>query len=527
MLRHARHPARLRTNAIVERIATSARVSLQSCGDDELLRLVGRTIDAAVGQLPPRQRAVVQRCDLGGERYADVARALFISKRHAFRERDAAAAAILAVVLAATPERPTNVLPRIDLLAARVRQARTLEQNGHGTIATSLLEDAAATLDDSGQRNAITTRLVHLCIEGGRLADADRYLHAARDAIAGHPSLPAWQQAEVDVAEARRCATLGHIADAAQLAQSGSAVLRGALETSGDPRIASALTSALLLRAQIAHGSGDLGTAVVLAAAAHDIGTSMQQGVDVELAVEARLAHAMLQMYATDDAKHIENIEQELFACYATANAAGMTRQAIRIMTHLSLLYRLMGRPELSVATLSPLTATARLIGTRNDIASFFHEIASALLEVGAPGKAQPYVSDLRVHAVGNAEMEPWAEHVISRLFLAERKYSDALISARNAEAGFSRLGQERYVGTALRFQAEALALLGQTRQAIETAQRSITILSSRSAPVRLAEAHRLLGALTGNAEHVREARRLLRSSRLLASSSGPSSRAM
>jgi hypothetical protein len=204
-----------------------------------------------------------------------------------------------------------------------------------------------------------------------------------------------------------------------------------------------------------------------------------------------------------------------------------MTRQAIRIMTHLSLLYRLMGRPELSVATLSPLTATARLIGTRNDIASFFHEIASALLEVGAPGKAQPYVSDLRVHAVGNAEMEPWAEHVISRLFLAERKYSDALISARNAEAGFSRLGQERYVGTALRFQAEALALLGQTRQAIETAQRSITILSSRSAPVRLAEAHRLLGALTGNAEHVREARRLLRSSRLLASSSGPSSRAM
>jgi hypothetical protein len=107
--------------------------------------------------------------------------------------------------------------------------------------------------------------------------------------------------------------------------------------------------------------------------------------------------------------------------------------------------------------------------------------------------------------------MQPWAEHLISRLSLAERHYADALVAARNSAAGFSRIGQERYVGTALRFEAEALARMGQTRPAIEAARRSIEILAGRSAPVRLAEAYHLLGKLTGNAAHISESRKLLR----------------
>jgi tetratricopeptide (TPR) repeat protein len=527
MLRHARHPARLRANPIVRRVAEREGLSLQAVSDDELVRHVERTIEAALQALPPRQRSIVQRCDLGGERYEDVARELFISKRHAFRERDTAAASIVAGVLAVPQLGPAIVTPRTDLLAARVRQARTLDQNGHGSVATSLLADAAATISDPGGRNALTTRLIHLSIDAGRLADADRDLLAARGTLASDPSLLPWHHAEFDVAAARLGHARGHIDEAARLAQRASASLRSALETSGEPRIGNALTGALLLRAQIAHGAGELSTAVLLGSAARDIGKLTHQRVDVELAVEARLAHAMLQMYATDDAKHSGNIEEELFACYAQANDGGMTRLAIRIMTHLSILYRLMGRPELSVATLTPLTSTARLVGTRNDTAAFFHEIASAQLEIGAPGKAEPYVGDLRVHAAGIAEMEPWAEHLIARLFLAEHKYPDALSAARQAEIGFARLGQERYVGTALRFQAEALARLGDTRLAIETAQRSIAILASRSAPVRLAEAHRLLGALTGNAAHVREALRLFRSAQLLASSNARASRAI
>jgi hypothetical protein len=95
MLKHVSHPARLRVNPIVERIAAAAGLAIEACSDETLSTLVGSAIEGALIALPPRQAAIIRRCDLGGERYADVARALFVSERHAFRERDAAVGFIL------------------------------------------------------------------------------------------------------------------------------------------------------------------------------------------------------------------------------------------------------------------------------------------------------------------------------------------------------------------------------------------------------------------------------------------------
>jgi tetratricopeptide (TPR) repeat protein len=513
LLRHAHHPTRLRENRLAVRIAATASLALDTCADAQLCLAVGSAIEDALAVLTPRQAAIVRRCDLGGERYDDVARELFVSKRHAFRERDAAIRTMLERLGAMEPVRQIIVHPQTDVLEARIRQARTLEQNGHWQTAASLLEEAVASASDAGVRSGISVRLIRLYVDAERYDDARRNLRFARESLDGAASLAPWQHAEIDVAAARLERMAGDTDLATALISRSKSVLRAAVGNATESRIGNALVAAFLQRAEIANGSGDLAVAAAFASSAREASVSAS-AVEPEIAIEARLAAAMLAIHGPDGPGRFERTERELFACAAAANTAGLTREEIRVVTHIGLFYRLIGQPDRAVEIMGRHVGIARVIGTRAYAAAFFHGLSSALLEIGAFGRAAAYVPDLRRFALGDSQMEPWAEHLIARLALAERHYADALSSARNSAAGFSRIGQERYVGTALRFEAEALARLGRRGPAIEAAQRAIEILADRSAPVRLAEAYRLLGELTDNPAHLAQSRKLLRSAR-------------
>jgi DNA-directed RNA polymerase specialized sigma24 family protein len=76
LLRYVDESRPFRPNAITARMAASTDI-----------REVTKVVHASLADLSPRQREIVVRCDVRGERYGAVATALYVSERHVFRER--------------------------------------------------------------------------------------------------------------------------------------------------------------------------------------------------------------------------------------------------------------------------------------------------------------------------------------------------------------------------------------------------------------------------------------------------------
>jgi tetratricopeptide (TPR) repeat protein len=510
IVRHAGHPAQLRANEAVRRILAAAGVRDELCPDGTVRALVTSFVEDALREVSPRQATIVRRCGLGGERYRDVARELFMSERHAFRERDAALRVLLERLERLQPSASAIVVPHAietaDPLDAHVAQARTLEQNGQWRIAADLLEALGENVDDPLRRSGIEAHLVRIYADAERFVDAQTHVDSARRLTDG--SGASWHEAEIDAAAALLAEATGDGDAAIELARRAAAQLHAALDRDANPRIRNALIETYGLRASIALDRGDIETMQRYAAAAL---ATVEAGVDVDprLAIAARSLAAMSAVFGSGD---LEQAEREMLACYKEASDAGLTREAIAVATHLAGVYRFTKRPERSIAFLEPLMPTARLVSTREFAAALTSELAAAHLETGAPEAARAYLDDIRAFSLGHHLMQPTSDFLAARVLLATADYAGALRSARAAETVFARMGKVRQAGTSVRLQAEALAAMGETREAIKTVKRSIEMLAGRVHPERLAAAYRLLGKLSGDAKHTSTARRLVRS---------------
>lgn len=506
LLRHLNHPRRLRGNRIARRVLDTSGQDVDRLPDTELAAFILRAVESTFDALSPRQQTIVRRCDLGGERYAEVARSLSISRRHAFREHNAAVRHILTLLAPEAPMAETRVSDTIDALWLQMAHARALEQNGNWQAAAHVLERIASEVD-AGLRSFVETRLVRLYREVERFALAEDHLTTARKFVTKLGDRGSWQHAEVDVAAARLAEAMGVSGEADRLARRACVQLGSWLHTNGEHRIRDALIDALNLRAGRAFGQGDLSASAGFTSAAREaIGDG--QYVDTQNLINAHVASAMVGWVRAGGWRACE---RELLNCHSLATRAGFTREAIIVATYLGNCRRLVGCPMDSVRLLTPLLATARAVGIGAPAPHLLYELISANLDAHAVETAGSYLAELRELASGDPLMQVHAELVTAKTHLAQRNYAIALRSAEAAESTFARSGRGVYAGNSLHLQAEALAGLGQKDRAIKTLRLAIEMLAGRSHPTKVGEAYHLLGKLSGETKYFVTARRLAR----------------
>ncbi len=508
LLRHLNHPRRLRENAIVQRILKSGGQDGAGLSDTVLAEFVLRAVEFALDGLSTRQQAIVLRCNIGGERYADVARSLSISERHAFRERDAAVRGMLERFVPGLPVARTRVSSADDGLWLQVAHAQALEHNGNWRPAADVLERLGSVLPDADRRCFVETRLAHLYREAECFANAEHHLNVARQLAARVENRRGWQLAEVEVAAARLADATGDSRGAGRLARRACAELQSWAHTTAERRIRNALIDGLTLCSEEAFGEDDLAAARFAYAACEAIGNA--RFIDPQFVIAARDGAAMAGWVHGRDSRVCE---LELRACYSLATQDGLTRQAVVVAAHIAGCLRIAGRSRAAMEFLTPLVAIARIVGTGEPAAALIFELVMANLESRDLETARLYLAELRERAVANPLTQGCVEFVAAKTALAQRNYALALRCSEAAESIFMRLGKGRFVGASLRRQTEALLGLGQRERALKTIKLEIELLTAgRSHPTRLVEAYRILSRLSGNAKYAATARRLLAS---------------
>jgi len=498
LMRHLSHPRRLRDNRIVHSILKSRGHDGDQLSDESLVALINGALASALKGLSTRRLAIVRRCDIGGERYADVARSLAISERHAFRERDAALLSITAHLIPRLAIVEARAKPAVDALWFQVAHAQAMEHNGRWQEAAYVLERVGSDLSDPVGRSFIETRLARLYIGTERFSLAEHHLCVARELITRAGRARSWYHAEVDVAAARLADAIGDIRGGAQLARSACTELQSLAHTSTDRRVLNALIDALTLRAEGAYSQGDDATAASFARAACTA-TGEAPSLDPQVDISAREAAALVS--------HWPDRDRALAVCYSLATQAGLTRQAIVIAAHRAGFLRLGGHPREAIELLTPLAATARIVGVGEPLALFVYELAASNLESGALEAAASYLTEMQASAAGSPVKQGHAKFVAAKLHLARRKYALALDYAEGAESTFALMHTDRFLGVSLRLQAEALEALGQKERALKTIKRAIEVSAVGDQPATLGTAYRVLSRLSGDTKYAAMAR--------------------
>ena len=176
LLRHLAHPARLRNNAIARRYFRNGTAAGEAY--IEGLRRLKRAIATALVQLSPRQRTIIEQCDLGGELNSAVTRRLAISEGHFYRERQRALSAIGLYLISDVHERQTiAILP--DAFTAASAQVALLQQLGDFARAIDKLHRITAGLTDSEQRVIAHCHLAELYSDAGQPGKAFEHSETA------------------------------------------------------------------------------------------------------------------------------------------------------------------------------------------------------------------------------------------------------------------------------------------------------------------------------------------------------------
>lgn len=470
-------------------------------------RDVTKVMQAAFGELSLRQREIIVRCDVRGERYAAVAKPLHVSERHVFRERRTALSRIAYRFLT---ELPAGIKPAVtvapDAFDVRVALSEALENGGNWQAAADILERLAADVTTAEKRGSVEIRLARLYRDAEQIVPASHHADLAR-ALAARVTLGGeLQRVEADLAVAGVAVASGDWKLAGDLAQQGILRLRPSTDRSLGGRVPNALAEALLLKAELLVDNAGVDPAFNLASEACRI--VAQNSVELSTQISARAMLALTSILLEKDAQHSEEL---LWDCYRAALAGGLIRGSLIIATHLATYYRLNDRSADALRLLAPLVSTARIAGTGWVQADVLAQLVEANLQVGSLTAAAAYAAQLSEGAAGSPLTQAQVEMARARIHLARREFAPAFGGAGAAEATFARVGLGRYTGMALQMQAEALAGLGESERAQRTIAQAIDVLKETSHPRPLAKAYRVMARITGRRQYEVAAQKLLR----------------
>lgn len=502
LFKHAHHPRRLESNVLLARILSNRKIAGRPDSEAEQSAHLLDVLHNVLAKLPLGRRMIVQRCDLGGERFATVARDLSMSERNLFRERRAGmieAARYLSTIEPAT----AALVEERSLLTSELTFATLLEQNGHWQEGADILQRLLERVPGPDAKSRFAGRIASLYLAAGRLSLADH--HATMALRFASEVGNDCRVAEAEVATAWIALASGDARAALQIARCSDRVLRSWISRDCDVRAQEAFVENLALTAELAIGRGDV-TAALAASAELQALLEIPGRVEPRVAIAAKASAAHIQVFLNRD---VERTERNLWSCYQAAIEQGLAREAIAVATDLAGHYRLHQRAREAADLLLPLLGRARLVATGESRGGFFSELVNACLETGRIAAAEEFLPDLRESARGNPLLQPVADLVSARIHFAQRRFADSLRAAEVAETGYIRVGRGRLAGVALRVQAESLAGLGQSELAARTMDMAIERFKAGSHPLRLAEAYQTMASITGQRRYLAAAQRV------------------
>jgi len=470
---------------------------------------MGEIVGSVLNDLPPLVREIVTRCDIGGEQYAAVAKALFVSERHLFRLRRDALARIADALLRDELPSTTHaveVLP--DALDARLRMSEALADRGAWREAGELLKDLVTEVP-AERRGALEVQLSRLYVDADRFDLARHHAEEARGLASRCSEDQQWQRAEADVSLAVVAAGSGDWIAADAILQRSVTELRSWIAQSNGTRVRHALVTGLLVQAEIADNRGD-DAEIDLATQACSL-VKGSDPVDGRVALEARTMVAVTSLIR---GKNSQRAEASLWDCYYSAVAAGMLRDSLIIATNLAGHYRGKGQPAEAVRFLRPLLGTARVAGSGWVHCGVLSHFVKASLEMGALERAAAYLEKMSDVAGDNVISQADVALTRARVQFALANFEPARRAATAAETAYAEMDMSRPVSTALRTKAEALAALGRSAEALRAITQAIEIISESGHPLKLAGAYRSMARISQRPQYAVAAERLVREAR-------------
>jgi hypothetical protein len=505
LVRHLDSSNRARSQAVLTRLTSLLPRPSGGRSTDAIESLAG-VLSSIIDELSPRQRAILDRCDVRGENATITARALNISRRQLYRERRTALHWIAQkLVVDRQPSHFQESIAESGLLADRVALSQALENGGHWRGAADVLERLSEECSDPDQRAQVEIQLAYLYVRSDRITIARSHAGIAKELARRAHAGREWREAEADVAAASVALSEMDLRTASRLASKSASQLESWKSGSGEIRIHNALSKALIIEADVLLARGSIEKASLLTNRARDI-TECNERIDRRIRIEIQANAAALDIFC---GRRLEEAEHELQDCYRQALLCGLTNSAIGVAAELAGTYRRQARPAAAVDLLDPLAYLANQ-GPWRERRKLLYELANAYIEVGDLREAHTQVIALSQAVAGTASRQGLAQLTVARFHLAVSSWSRALLAAEAAETNCAQLGSDRLVGEALLLQVKALLGLGETTRARRLMSAALKSIEITNGAFSIAAAYKLMAQLSGDVKYAAAARRLL-----------------
>jgi tetratricopeptide (TPR) repeat protein len=478
LLRHLDHPARLRSNRL-------ARLHEPATLHD--------VVQLALSRLTATQRAIIERCDIGGELNRVVARDLAVTERHFYRLRHNALAEIVRVL-----ERPAPSAKRIAEAEPATQRAlavaTALDQAGNRDAAIETLRQAAAGESNADQRMRLEAELTQQLAEAG-------FVHESLDRLAMLEESLVPESRPEDALRARiataKVAVLAISEDAAESTRILSRAIVGLRAAAiGVPTLGviEARASALLLEAERQREVGAVEAALDSATAAYQA-LELASGSSPLLRVDAALQMALLPMLGRPGATGIDRLE----AVARSARAQGLAQKSLMIEVDMAAMQRVSGEAQRAIAAMLPILPLIRQVCSGRNLWISLLDLAASYSDAGDLRSARSLALEV-IQAPGiDANTAAMAHLRLAEIALRFGRVPDALESAQFAREVFSRRGNSRLAGAALRAEAEAAHRLGDHNAATASIHAAIEMLRNASYPYAWERAAAAFRRITGN----------------------------
>ena len=193
----------------------------------------------------------------------------------------------------------------------------------------------------------------------------------------------------------------------------------------------------------------------------------------------------------------------ELRVAYSYAQNQALPRAAANIAVDLCGAYKTRGESDRALHFGSAAMTLAQSVCSNEEFVLNSTEVAHTYLTQGHLRSARSLLFNARATI---RDSDVYLSAVTSLLdadiHLAEGRFVNALMIARTTANAMKRLGLERFLGSALRIEAQAQEALGHHRDAIRDIDESLTILQSSGHPYVLAGAYKCSASICGQRAH-------------------------
>jgi len=490
LLRHWDRPSRLSENTLVRALADRGF-------DVHDLDAMQRRLIETISQLRGRERIILHRCDILHEVHANVYRSLGLSRRQFYRERMTGIEHVTQLLL--SPQAAPAQVEAANGLELQLAQTHALEQIGRWSDAVDILENLLQNEVDHSTRLPVLCRLVQLHAQAGRPSLADSYLRSAREESFIDAKSAQLDGAIVDVAEAECRLAFSFEADAELACRRATPVLRQHAALGADVSLCEALARSLTLESQIALERGDFTGFVAGAREAKAVVSPLgRPNRVVSHEVGASVAYSRLF-----DGSGPQRAEAELWKCYRAAADQSLVRQVSVVACSLARLFTRAGLPQRSLRIVSEVLPAARLAAQGEPLAVLLLEASEAAYWLGERKMAHGFLTEVKTLRP-QGRLCNHVDLALAHLYLADGDLREALTHAESAEAGLARMKRTRYVGCALRLQAEVLVRMGERRRALRTAKIAAEILGRTGTLFAQRRAANLIDSLAPKARALR-----------------------